>query len=298
MAYDFDVLVIDQSEGCGPTDYEKVAASGVDGVIFRITEGSVFDDYALRHYNGYKAVGLPIGVYCWHNPSDNAQNNLKQADKVVEFLDWAGEIPTLGVWADYETDKKGLTINQMRQAIWKYIGKLDEYLKQPVGIYTRKGWWDAEVANAKNGWTDIPKDRKGWFANWNGKYPPPAIPEDWNRRYGQASALFWQYTNLGRVDGINASVDFNAFNGTRAEFNRYFGLETDPHPVPPPEPPAPPAEEYPRIITLTGNYNLRQEPGIHGRIITSIKRGERLKVIGEQGDWYQVSAWIHKDCDN
>ena len=32
--------------------------------------------------------------------------------------------------------------------------------------------------------------------------------------------LFWQYTNRGKVKGINTPVDLNAFNGSRADFEK------------------------------------------------------------------------------
>lgn len=32
--------------------------------------------------------------------------------------------------------------------------------------------------------------------------------------------LFWQYTNRGRLDGINTRVDLNAFAGSKTEFEK------------------------------------------------------------------------------
>jgi len=293
MGYDFDVLVIDISEGCGPADYEKVAASGIDGVIFRATEGTVFDRYAKAHWQGFASSGVPFGIYPWHNPSDNAQNNLKQADKVIEMIEWGGYIPKLGVWVDYETDYKGLTFNQMRQAIWKYIGRLDTYLGELVGIYTRSSWWYEQVANPQNGWTDIPRNRPGWFANWNGKNPPPSIPMDWDRRYGQAAATFWQYTNRGRVDGINAAVDYNAFNGARAEFNKRFNLATEPHPIPDPDPLPPPDVKRIEIVGLAAGEKLKIRAMPFGEIKAHTWNGVQFDVTGRAPDasgrdWYYV----------
>ena len=305
MAYDFDTLIVDISEGCGPVDYEDFAEnSGADGVIFRGTEGTIFDRYAKLHWRGFESVNMPFGVYGWHNPSDSASNNRRQAEKLVELVEWGGYYPKLHLYADYETDYKNLSINQMRQAIWKYIGVVETATEEMLKIYTGPAFWNGQVANAMNGWTDIPKDRRSWFANWNGKRPTYTIPEDWSRRYGQDGALMIQYTNRGWVAGINAAVDYSAFNGTRADFNKYFSLETQPHPVPDPDP----IPDFPERIEIAylpegGFVNMRAEPFGAQKAVTW--NGVQFKVVAQEADpqgrpWFYVadelcvSSWYTK----
>lgn len=64
----------------------------------------------------------------------------------------------------------------------------------------------------------------------------------------------------------------------------------------PPTPVTPVA--YPKVITTVGAYNLRQEPVIDPKnILTTLPKGSEIRVVGEDGDWYKVAAYIHKDCD-
>ncbi|MEO8853984.1 MAG: hypothetical protein ABI359_09400 [Ginsengibacter sp.] len=38
----------------------------------------------------------------------------------------------------------------------------------------------------------------------------------------EKSWVFWQHSEKGRVDGINAPVDFNVFYGDSADFNNFL----------------------------------------------------------------------------
>jgi lysozyme len=291
-----DLVLIDISEGCGPVDYEKVAGQ-VDGVIFRATKGTAPDIYALEHWRGFRSAGAPFGIYGWHNPSDDARQNARQAEALANIVDYFGELPRLGVYGDWETDYKSLSIAQMRQAIWKYIQRVEELLKTTLDIYSSAGFWDEQVANAINGATDIPKGRRLWVANWT-LAKQPVLPWDWRQR-GLTWSL-WQYSNRGRIAGINASVDLNKFNGSRADFYRFFNLD-DTDPVEPPvEPPAPPVSlERIRIAHLRSGETLRLRSSIFGQEVGKTWNGCTFDVessaLDAQGrPWYQVgkSVWL------
>ncbi len=55
-----------------------------------------------------------------------------------------------------------------------------------------------------------------------------------------------------------------------------------------------------QIFVIAVSANIRSGPGTEYRIIGSVKKGERLAVLGEEGDWYNVEladgkrGWIHK----
>lgn len=53
-----------------------------------------------------------------------------------------------------------------------------------------------------------------------------------------------------------------------------------------------PTNEFPRkgVVTLTsGTLNLREQPSLEAQIIGSIPNGTTLTLLGEDGDWYEVS---------
>jgi LysM repeat protein len=47
----------------------------------------------------------------------------------------------------------------------------------------------------------------------------PFLPRGWFKW------IFWQYSEKGRVNGINADVDLNVFNGTLEELYRFTGAQ-------------------------------------------------------------------------
>lgn len=77
-----------------------------------------------------------------------------------------------------------------------------------------------------------------------------------------------------------------------------------PPPPPPPEPkkeevkPAPPVAVY--IITLK-NANVRSEPDLKARTITTLKKGTKVEKIGQATDWIHVklpsgkTGWIFRE---
>ncbi|MGQ9777899.1 MAG: CsgG/HfaB family protein [Thermodesulfobacteriota bacterium] len=63
---------------------------------------------------------------------------------------------------------------------------------------------------------------------------------------------------------------------------------------------APTISELPSQITVIVAANIRSGPGTSYGIVGSVKKGEILSVLGEEGDWYNVelpdgkTGWIHK----
>lgn len=295
-----EALIIDVSEGVGVINFSEVAkhVTGeklpvIHGAIVRLTEGSIFDDRGIQNYLGFRSIGLPVGVYGWHNPSDSALNNKTQALKLVAGIDALPEYPLLGVWGDYETDKKGLNFEQMRQAIWKYINTFEtEFDDVTLGIYTRKYWWDENVANDTNGYTDIPKDRDLWVSN-PGRLIP-LMPLDWEHRYGSNSWILHQDKWHQELSGCPGEVDYNTFNGNLTAYRQYFGLEQLP---PPPEPEPVEPIQYLKRVKVTGvttYLNVRGTPDPFGPDLGELYKNTVVPVSEIDGDWYRINGWVHK----
>jgi hypothetical protein len=83
------------------------------------------------------------------------------------------------------------------------------------------------------------------------------------------------------------------------------GCKTAAPPPPAPAPvvpvteaePAPPPQEYLRV---TGSrLNVREQPTTSAAAVARVKKGERLEVLGRDGEWFQVrvadgaTGWVH-----
>ncbi len=93
--------VIDVSYWQKDIDYEAVVASGVTGVIIKISEGCAYEETFLQHLHKAQQAGLDIGVYCYSHATtpDEAR---AEANEVIYLINQSGALLTLGVWFDVE----------------------------------------------------------------------------------------------------------------------------------------------------------------------------------------------------
>jgi len=66
------------------------------------------------------------------------------------------------------------------------------------------------------------KDYPLWLAHYPGQYIPgidPVLPRGWFKW------TLWQYSKKGRVNGVNANVDLDVFNGSLEELYQFAGSQ-------------------------------------------------------------------------
>jgi len=253
--------------------------------------------------------------YFWRQPTDVASGR-KQAEHMARVLEalvsahggkfsdmnWKGR-PI--VWLDVENVQTSLgepdaSQNWMENQIWKFINNIDSLLGADVGIYTSKYGWTTVTGPGSNRSTDIPRDRALWVSNPGSQ--KPAIPWDWEKRYGPECWSIWQYSFTGKVNGImkpyipavQATVDLNKANGNLDWFNRTFGTSLTPKAIAPPV--EPPVVTQPKRVEIemqsaAERLNLRSSP--FGGVCAQTWDGVQFPVIGSlkdsQGrDWWQI----------
>lgn len=180
---------IDVSNNNGNINFNKVKNDGVDCCYIKATEGTTFKDgYLYTNYCNAKQNGLKVGFYHFlvgtsipESQAINFYNAIK--DKVSDL------IPML----DIETNFNGL----MDYAI-RFISKFKELSNMSMGIYTYSGFMD----NLDNRLAEYPL----WEANYNNS--PWSLPSNsiWSSKVGH------QYSEKGKVNGVNTNVDLNEFN--------------------------------------------------------------------------------------
>ena len=79
-------------------------------------------------------------------------------------------------------------------------------------------------------------------------------------------------------------------------FGLAVGCQTAAPPPPPPPPEAPPAVQEkpappPETVHVTGSkLNVRSQPTTSSSTVARVKKGEKLTVLGRDGDWVQVKT--------
>ena len=102
--------------------------------------------------------------------------------------------------------------------VLKGVGVWLEAVEQALGrkplIYTGSSFWSRTIGGS---------DRFSSYDLWVAQYtarPAPTVPK------GFGSYRFWQFTQTGKIDGINGNVDLNRFNGSLDELQALAAMDS------------------------------------------------------------------------
>lgn len=228
---------IDVSKFQGTIDWDKVKATGIDGVIIRAvstnSNGLYKDEYFERNYAECKRVGLPVGAYYYTYATSTAYAD-RELRLFKECLDGKQfELPII-----FDVEDKTLTKLSKKALTDLTIYALDTI--ESWGCY--RMYYTGQVY----GNTYLDENRlinryDKWLAFWTANKPAG--------KYG-----IWQYTNSGSVSGINGRVDMSYAYKDYPAMIKAAGLngfekpaepiaEPEPEPVPDPEPVPEPTPE-------------------------------------------------------
>jgi GH25 family lysozyme M1 (1,4-beta-N-acetylmuramidase) len=180
-------IIVDLSKYQGTIDFAKLAKV-VDGVILRVQAGSSYADPKYQEYaTGCKANGIKFGTYSYfkgisvNDAIQEAKDCLARTDKDSLFT---------------VVDIEAVSMNDLVAGGQAFI----DYLKQNgvahVGIYSGESFYKTyNLGNIRSDFQWIAK----YGTNDGQQHTPPSLPED----------DLWQYTSVGKLDGINGNVDLN-----------------------------------------------------------------------------------------
>lgn len=219
---------IDVSYWAGKIDWTKVRGDGHRFMFTKATEGNFYADPTFDdNWLGAKAAGLLRGAYHFFRANVDPKQQSKKYIDYVRTMNDDGELPPV---LDLET-ADGQPKNKIisRAKVW-----LDEvenaFGKKPI-IYSGQYFLQDYFSEANGLPPSWAKDYPLWLAQYPNNYidgsSKPFLPRGWS------AWTFWQYSEKGRVSGINASTDMNVFNGTWEELQKFAGGEivVDPPPA-------------------------------------------------------------------
>lgn len=188
---------IDVSEHNGTIDFKKVKESGIEFVFIRIgwrgyTEGGIYkDDMFETYYKDAKENNLKIGIYFFSQATST--NEAKQEAEFV--LDTLGDKTiNLPIVYDYETveDESGrannLTLDEVSDNAKAFFSLLEN--KYQVMLYANTPLLELYSSQLLD---EYPL----WYAQFH------HTPET------DANFNIWQYSETGKVDGIEKPTDLN-----------------------------------------------------------------------------------------
>lgn len=175
----------------GTVDFNKLKASGISHVIIRAGFKTTADSQFVNNYNKAKAAGMKIGSY-WYMCANNYSESVKEAEACIRVL--GNRKLDLPVY--YDIEEPGSLNSNTQAALTNMAVAFCEALKNKgykVGTYASGSVY---AKNYKLN-TDLLR-QKGysiWDAEWASK--------------NTVTCDIWQYSDTGRVSGIDGNVDMD-----------------------------------------------------------------------------------------
>ena len=200
-------------------DWPKVRAAGQRYVFAKATEGDFYADPTFDdNWRGAKAAGLLRGAYHFFRSNVDAK---KQANKFIDYvksMNDEGELPPVLDLETHDGQSKERIISRAKS--WLDLVEA-AFNRKPI-IYSGQFFLQDHFSEPGGGPPMWAKDYPLWLAQYPNQYVPgmqPSLPRGWFKW------TFWQYSERGRVNGVNANVDLNLFNGTLEELYKFAGAQ-------------------------------------------------------------------------
>ncbi len=239
---------IDVSTYQGYIDYAKVKASGIQVVYIKASEGTtIIDPYFKTNYDNAKSQGLKIGFYHFVR-ARNEEEAIKEATFFHSVI--AGTSPDCRLAMDFEVFD-GLGSQKINQISFAFLQKLEELTQKECVVYSDE--YNARTIFSR----ELAKAYPLWIAEYG--VSVPTSTGNWEEWIG------FQYSDKGRIDGINGNVDLDKFRDDIFLSDNNVIPEPEPNPNPEPTP----------------------DPDGSNNIYYYVKRGDTLSHIAL---WYNTSV--------
>jgi lysozyme len=205
MPIRYNIHGIDVSRYQKTINWKLVKEMEVDNIrigfaFMKSTEGlSGIDGQFRRNWIQAKKADLPRGAYHFFIASKSGK---AQAENFIENVELQkGDLPPV---LDIE-QVNGASVTELQQRVADWLQVVEKKYKVKPIIYTNVDFYDTFLAGR---FDDYPL----WVAHYLVK-DKPRIKRKWH---------FWQHSESGRANGIDAFVDFNVFSGDSADFKKFL----------------------------------------------------------------------------
>ena len=191
--------VLDVSYHQGKIDWDKVADTGIYGVILRIGYWDTEDERFEEYISEVKRLGIPYGIYLFSYASTTNGANI-EANFTNSIISKYNLNPTLGIYYDLEdwyisadNTSNNLSKSDYDNIARTYINSVSSYVgsKYKVKIY-------ASLNFINNRFGDYARSQTDWVAHYGGS----------SSGYDGPHSL-WQYTSEATLDGVRGYVDMS-----------------------------------------------------------------------------------------
>ncbi len=174
---------------------DVVDKQDIDFAIIRATAGK--DYYDIKFAKNWKDIEdhkLIKGAYHYYRPNENSTEQANFFTKHVKLN--YGDLPPI---LDIEKYSRVQSLNKLKTGLLNWLNIVEKHYGVTPIIYTYNNFYVSTIANDKR-FDKYPI----WIAWYKLDANPNEILKDW---------IIWQFTDKGKVHGIEGDVDINVFNG-------------------------------------------------------------------------------------
>jgi lysozyme len=198
----YELLGIDVSSYQGIINWPKALATkhknqSIQFVFLKASQGSAWiDPMYFRNIYQLRKTQIPVGHYHFFNPNKSALAQAKLFCRVIQYK--KGDLPPVLDIEGLEPQNSTKLVKNLK--IWlKYT---QEKTHVTPMLYTNAYYYERFLKGHFNQY-------HLWIAQYSTKPSSPKTVRNW---------AFWQFSQTGTVNGINAKVDLNVYAGSRRSF--------------------------------------------------------------------------------
>lgn len=195
-SYGSQIQGIDISHHQGKIDWEQVAADGkIQFVYIKASEGATHRDSRYKqNISEARQAGIPAGSYHYFHPAIPVAEQIRNFTDIIK-TETQDLIPVVDI-----EESNNLTGKQVCDSLKRFTALLKDYCgKQPI-VYTHQRFYNDYLQKSFC-------QAKLWIARYGFLlFKPRPRLED------MRNCTIWQYSNRGRIDGINSLVDLNTLS--------------------------------------------------------------------------------------
>lgn len=200
MSAQAEVIDVSAFQAPGSVDWQRVRAAGVEGVIAKATDGLGSPDAAfLRHVDGARAAGLPVGAYHYIHVRTGQQDAARQGEQfAARYIAGACELlPAIDVEPD--DNPAGIAREVWLQAVLDCANAVTQACGVRPLIYSFPSFWRSLSPETR--------PELEMYGLWVASYPAPTVLPPWS------DYVLHQYSGGALLDGLSGKVDRSRARG-------------------------------------------------------------------------------------
>ena len=197
------VFGIDFSHYQGLVHWDKIKhfknKKEISFAVVRSTMGSNGkDNYFTHNWRSSKRIKIIRGAYHYYRPNENSTQQAQNYIKHVKLK--KGDLPPI---LDIESISRTQSIRSLQSGLKNWLTIIEKHYGVKPIIYSGDRFHELYLRGSEFNSYIL------WIANYNNVKQPKT--KKWR---------FWQYSEKGRIKGVNTRVDLNVFKGTKEDLEQ------------------------------------------------------------------------------